>query len=442
MLAKGDVDMRFLTIICAAVFLVTALPAAAVPPPQAPMPDWPAVELKASQGDSEAQVSLGDKAATSDKTAALTWYEKADAQGNAEAHTRLLGLQINQSLFVALKAAAETGDLKARYDYNDALRWQINGWGEAYSVETVRDLAQAGYAKAQADLGRYYIGLFGLPAYSWIPPEDRVDTLPKAVVWLEKAVAQDEDSAMLPLATAYALDSPLRDPERMEYWLQKVAYRPLPDHTNTALGDSDPEKLVRYRTLVALDALCPYYLGAPFSGTLAYQTNSIPSLKSPPDYAKARTCYRRRMTFHQADESDYILAELLEHGMGGERDLTEAAALYQAMAEDPTRDDAIKPAAMAHLGLIHAELGETQAADVWFQLMTRFKPYGIQELPLEAPYVLPQEVYDESDLMTRAISTAPGVSAGLTTAQRQANSEDVQSWLAAHPYGPPPPPIP
>lgn len=181
----------------------------------------------ATQGDAEAQNSLGKMYATGNGVKknfaeAASWYKKAASQGHVEAQRKLAllydaGVGVKESRIEATKwyrAAALQGDAEAQSELG--LRY-LHGLGVTKNPTTAikwyRSSADQGYAAGQHSLALMYDAGEGIA-------QDQL----KAAEWQQKAAVQGHTQAQHHLARMYARGEGVAKNSNMAFqWMKKAA---------------------------------------------------------------------------------------------------------------------------------------------------------------------------------------------------------------------------
>ncbi len=392
-----------------------------------PLPPSAEVQARAAVGDADAQYELGvayenGVGVARDYVQAMTWFTKAAAT-NAKAQAELDKLTALHAQYLALKAGAEAGDAKAQYDFAVSLHGPNRAWGETDDAVWIRRSAEKGYAPAQAQTADYYYRgyLADLKQKHHAPYEadDGAANLPEAMSWYSRAAAQDDLDAEYTLSGLYALDTSFRDLDRMEYWMQKIAYR-----SGNAYFKPGARAFVEGKTFLdAQGELCRYYSGQGMHRTVRENDwQLMVDLGSAVDYAKLRVCYEHQAADIYAPDALLKLADMYERGLGMPVDLKKAADYY-LKGIDALDQIGDGTSVMARLGLVYARGGKLESAYFWLSLVGRYQPYANEKPTLDEK----NPVYGEA---RRALAE---VTAKLTPSQRQQTDAAITRWLLAHP---------
>jgi len=154
---------------------------------------------EARQGSSNAQFDVGamyqnGRGVSPDRNKAIEWYNKAAAQGEEKAVSRLKLLQANEERFGKELASAGNGDKESQYKlgnmYTEGIGTDIDLMKAA---ETFERSASQGYAKAEYKLGLIYYEGTGVKANS-----------KTAYKWFKQAADKDYAAAQYYLGKMYA----------------------------------------------------------------------------------------------------------------------------------------------------------------------------------------------------------------------------------------------
>lgn len=398
------------------------------------LPPSAEVQARAAAGDADAEYDLGiacEKGAgvARDYVQAMNWFTKAAAGNNAKARAELDKLTALHGQYLALQAGAQAGDAKVQYDFAVSLRGPNIGWGETDDAVWMRRSAEKGYAPAEAETGDYYYRgyLADLKQRLHVRYEanDGAANLPEAMQWYARAATQDDLEAEYTLSGLYALDTSFRDLDRMEYWMQKIAYR-----DGNAYFKPDASDFIKGKTFLdAQGELCRYYNGQGMHRTVRENDWSLMvELGSVPDYAKLRVCYEHQAADIYAPDALLSLADMYERGLGMPVNPKKAAEYYlKAMAALANGGD--RRPVMASLGLVYVRSGKLESAYFWLTVMGRYQPYANETATLD----------EKSPVYGEARQALTEVTAKLTPRQRQQADAAITRWLLAHPPGMRPP---
>lgn len=436
------------------VILAMASPAAAMqqddarvqyvpPPPPPPLAD---IQARAAQGDAEAEYQLGmayqyqSGELPCDRLTALDWFRKSAAQGNTAAKSAADQIEADHVKYNDLKARAEAGDGQAQYDVSVDI---VNGgrcFGDSDYMKWQRLAADNGNADGEIAMGDYYLNgyKYDVKTHTGDRPtwaaNDGDQNLPEAMAWYQKAAEQDKLSAEYTLSGLYALGTPSRDLARMEYWMQKVAYR---DGRAYFQPGGDPYNEGK-TFLDAQQGLCRYYNGQGLYRPVTDDDYSLMvKLDSQPDYVKLRVCYT--YVSQGIDEPDAFvgLGDLYAEGKGGPVDIAKARESYESAVNGMwVGFDYSKPLVMAKLGLLYAGQGDDAHAYFWLKLMGEYHPYGKADWTTDK---YEGTIYKTID---KARATLAAIRTRLPSAVRRQQDEAVAKWLATHWPEVPMPPIP
>ncbi len=300
-----------LTLAGSAAALTPALPP---PPPVYSAEDIAGLKARATAGDVQARVALGDAyyrgyGVSIDFVEAREWYILADNREAVKAidsfvadHTRLL-------------AAAQTGDAKAQYDFAEHLPHMVAGVeGDKPETWWLRLSGDQGYASAQNTLGFRYFQAYGDRG---LHPEntqarfegEAADTdMADAIAWTEKAAEQNDVGAQYALAQFYAVAGPQQDIDKVHVWLERSVA------TDSRLGGS--------WALCRLD----------FTGGLHFYPMGMETAQTridfdgEPDYDKAFKSCSAYLPYDLGNWADYPLGYMYRYGKGVPKDDAQAVA--------------------------------------------------------------------------------------------------------------------
>ena len=154
---------------------------------------------EASQGNSNAQFDIGSmyqngRGVTPDRTKAIDWYQKAAAQQNDKAISRLKLLQANEERFIKETASASNGNPESLYKlgnmYTEGVGTNID---LTKAAERYEQSANQGYVKAEYKLGLIYYEGTGVKA-----------SKKTAYKWFKKAADKNYAAAQYYLGKMYA----------------------------------------------------------------------------------------------------------------------------------------------------------------------------------------------------------------------------------------------
>ncbi len=415
-----------------------------VPPP--PPPPLAETQAKAAQGDAGAEYLLGLAYQYSggelpcDRLTALDWFRKSAAQGNADAKTAADQTEADYARYNDLKARAEAGDTQAEYDFSVDILNSGHCFGETDYLKWQRLAAEGGNVQGENAIGNYYLDGYKYDLHprdgarpAWAA-NDGDQNLLEAIMWYAKSAEQDNLSAEYVLSGIYALDTPARDLERMEYWMQKVAYRDGGAYFQPG-GDAYNEGKT---FLDAQQELCRYYNGQGMFRPVQDDDYSLMvKLDSQPDYVKLRVCYTYVSQGIDEPSAFVGLGDLYAEGKGGPVDTDKAREAYESAVNGRwVGFDYSKPLVMAKLGLLYAGQGDDVHAYFWLKLMGEYRPYGKTEWTTDT---YEGTIYKTIDAAKAALTTVKG---RLPSAVRRLQDKAATEWLATHPPEIPLPPLP
>ena len=154
---------------------------------------------EANQGNSNAQFDIGSmyqngRGVSPDRTKAIDWYQKAAAQQNEKAISRLKLLQANEERFKKESASASNGNPESQYKlgnmYTEGVGTNID---LARAAEFYEQSASQGYVKAEYKLGLIYYEGTGVKASN-----------KAAYKWFKKAAEENYAAAQYYLGNMYA----------------------------------------------------------------------------------------------------------------------------------------------------------------------------------------------------------------------------------------------
>lgn len=154
---------------------------------------------EANQGNSNAQFDIGSmyqngRGVSPDRAEAIDWYQKAAAQQNEKAISRLRLLQANAERFQKESASADTGNPESQYKlgnmYTEGVGTNID---LARAAELYEQSASQGYVKAEYKLGLIYYEGTGVKA-----------SKKTAYKWFKKAAGKNYAAAQYYLGKMYA----------------------------------------------------------------------------------------------------------------------------------------------------------------------------------------------------------------------------------------------
>lgn len=154
---------------------------------------------EANQGNSNAQFDIGSmyqngRGVSPDRTKAIDWYQKAAAQQNEKAISRLKLLQANEERFKKESASASNGNPESQYKlgnmYTEGVGTNID---LARAAEFYEQSASQGYVKAEYKLGLIYYEGTGVKA-----------SKKAAYNWFKKAAEENYAAAQYYLGKMYA----------------------------------------------------------------------------------------------------------------------------------------------------------------------------------------------------------------------------------------------
>jgi len=307
--------------------------APASPPSDIASPDLQRLKAQAAQGDPVAQVKLGytydfGKGVPQDYTKAREWYEKAAAQGIAEAQI-LLGLLyakggqgVPQDYAQAAKwyeKAAAQGNANAQI-YLGMAYYKGEGVPQdsAQAAKLFQKAAPRGDVLVQYTLGALYFMGDGVP-----------QDYAKAREWYEKAAAQGNDFAQFKLGSLYEEGKGVpQDYAKAREWYEKAAAQGNAD-AQVALGglyffgQGMPADIATARgwfaksatqgnalAMVHFGAMYEYGQGAPQNDMQAYMWYSLAAERSSDIYAADnRDKVAQRMTPAQIAEAQRLATQ-------------------------------------------------------------------------------------------------------------------------------------
>ncbi len=154
---------------------------------------------EANQGNSNAQFDVGSmyqngRGVSPDRTKAINWYQKAAAQQNDKAISRLKLLQANEERFKKETASASNGNPESLYKlgnmYTEGVGTNID---LVKAAESYEQSANQGFVKAEYKLGLIYYEGTGVKA-----------SKKTAYTWFKKAAEENYAAAQYSLGKMYA----------------------------------------------------------------------------------------------------------------------------------------------------------------------------------------------------------------------------------------------
>ena len=363
------------------------------------------VFVRATNGEAEAQIALGDQfvepGEARDLTAAADWYERAATQGNQLAQFKLGQLHFGESdgAFEPkpatgvrwLSGAAELGneeamrDLIAIHDEGRGIprdpeisgKWMIKvaefekpadlvalgiRYYEANGVprnrgrgaKLIARAAELGDATAQLYLARIYM----------TQGNGVVGNLEIAVRWFTEAAEQGDLESQSYLGMLYASGQGVeKDYEASLLWLRRAADKGYPKaQANLAVMysegkgvEKDPDEAERwFRAAAANEPLAQLELGK------RYARGSIVSQ----DQAEAMLWYLKAAE-NDVAEAQLIVARAFDQGDGVETDRAQAARWYAAAAKNGVIEAQLRGAKLFEIGASGVEIDIKQTAGLY-----------------------------------------------------------------------------
>jgi len=363
------------------------------------------VFVRATNGEAEAQIALGDQfvepGEARDLTAAADWYERAATQGNQLAQFKLGQLHFGESdgAFEPkpatgvrwLSGAAELGneeamrDLIAIHDEGRGIprdpeisgKWMIKvaefekpadlvalgiRYYEANGVprnrgrgaKLIARAAELGDATAQLYLARIYM----------TQGNGVVGNLEIAVRWFTEAAEQGDLESQSYLGMLYASGQGVeKDYEASLLWLRRAADKGYPKaQANLAVMysegkgvEKDPDEAERwFRAAAANEPLAQLELGK------RYARGSIVSQ----DQAEAMLWYLKAAE-NDVAEAQLIVARAFDQGDGVETDRAQAARWYAAAAKNGVMEAQLRGAELFEIGASGVEIDIKQTAGLY-----------------------------------------------------------------------------